>query len=58
VLATLAINPEKSGTRQGAATSGKLGAGFRYIRHRRWLLAIMAASALVNDDLDGQPLGT
>lgn len=48
VLATLAISPTESVARQGAATSGKIGAGFRYVRRRRWLLAIMAVSALVN----------
>lgn len=47
VLATLATKPAKSASRQ-ALTSGKIGDSLRYVRQRRWLLAIMAVSALVN----------
>jgi predicted MFS family arabinose efflux permease len=48
VLTTLTIRPRESVTHRGAPTFGDIGAGFRYIYRRRWLLAIVAVSALVN----------
>lgn len=47
VLATLVIKPTST-ARHDTVTSGKIGAGLRYVCRRRWLLAIMVVSALVN----------
>jgi MFS family permease len=48
VLATGIIRPATFAPAPKAMMSGQLSAGFRYVRRRRWLLAIMAVSALVN----------